>query len=137
LAITTLSLRLTPRPTSLQQLAIVAEPMLRESYADSEFVFAVLTAVHEIASNIMEHARPRSYVEVTFTLSGSEITVAMVDDGAPFDASVLDSRDEGQGFADAVARGRGLQMTRALVDMVTYERQSDINCWRIRKQIAA
>lgn len=104
---------------------------------DEGTIYNVELAVHEICSNIVEHAyagQPAGRIEVTLTLAGKpkrELAAELRDEGRPFDpASVaavdLDVPQEG---------GYGLFLAETLLDEVRYERLAQQNVWRLKKRL--
>ena len=114
----------------------IVQLLRRAGETDEGMLYNMELAVHEICSNIVEHAyagQPAGRIEVTLTLSSRphrELSVELRDTGRPFDpggiASVdLDVPQEG---------GYGLFLAEALMDEVQYERQKGRNVWRLSKK---
>jgi serine/threonine-protein kinase RsbW len=104
---------------------------------DETTVHSVELAVHEIATNIVDHAYPddqAGVIETSFALTGGSqrrLTVELSDAGIPFDAAAvapvnLESPQES---------GYGLFLAEALMDEVHYERRSGRNIWRLTKRV--
>jgi serine/threonine-protein kinase RsbW len=91
------------------------------------------TAVIEVAGNIVTHAvagRPRRQkmtVELTLTATPEAATACFRDDGGAATLDLAAAR-----MPDAMAEsGRGLALTRALADDVTYQRADSANVWTV------
>jgi serine/threonine-protein kinase RsbW len=91
------------------------------------------TAVIEVAGNIVTHA-------VAGLPSGSEVTVELTLTATPGSATACFRDDGGAAGLDLAAApmpdtmaesGRGLALTRALADDVTYERVGSANIWTL------
>jgi serine/threonine-protein kinase RsbW len=104
---------------------------------DETTVHSIELAVHEIATNIVDHAyseTPDGVIEVSLALSGGSqrrLTVELSDAGKAFDAATvapvnLESPQES---------GYGLFLAEALMDEVHYERRSGRNIWRLTKRV--
>src|SRR5882757_3706193 len=93
------------------------------------------TAVIEVANNIVEHATarlagvPEVTIELTLTATADRVTARFRDDGGP--AQI----DLALRMPDVMAEyGRGIALTRALVDEVIYERSGSANIWTVTCQ---
>lgn len=94
------------------------------------------TAVIEVANNIVEYATarladvPEVTIELTLTATADRVTAHFRDDGGPADIDLAGSR-----MPDVMAEyGRGIALTRALVDEVIYERSGSANIWTVTCQ---
>ena len=89
--------------------------------------------VIEVASNIIEDMRrappdaPQVNIVVTLTADPQEITARFCDEGraTDIDLSAVDMPDE------MAERGRGLALTQAMLDDLTYERSGSTNIWTL------
>lgn len=104
---------------------------------DETTIHSIELAVHEVATNIVDHAYPEDQaggIEASLTVSGRlrrKLTVELSDTGTPFDAAAvnpvnLDLPQEG---------GYGLFLAQALMDEVHYERKAGRNIWRLTKRL--
>lgn len=104
---------------------------------DETTIHSIELAVHEIATNIVDHAYSEDQagaIEASLALSGGSqrrLTVELSDAGKPFDAAKvapvnLESPQES---------GYGLFLAEALMDEVHYERQAGRNIWRLTKRV--
>ncbi len=91
------------------------------------------TALGEIGGNVLTHGRPRGTsrpVEYALRLDGDEIVASLTDSGPPVHEHLgrempsLEHED-----------GRGLAMARSLLDELGYERDGDLNRWRLVKRL--
>ena len=91
------------------------------------------TALGEIGSNVLTHGRPPGTehpVDYRLRFDGELVIASLTDFGAPVhehlarDMPGADSED-----------GRGLAMARALLDELGYQRDGDVNRWRLVKRI--
>jgi anti-sigma regulatory factor (Ser/Thr protein kinase) len=123
--------------------AAVIDLLARAGGVDAETCSGVELAVHEIATNIVDHAyagapadRPGRIV-ATAALTGMQtggrrrLVIELEDTGAPFDPAAvppvnLDVPQEG---------GYGLFLAEALLDEVHYTRRASANVWRLVKTL--
>jgi serine/threonine-protein kinase RsbW len=102
-----------------------------------ETLHAVELAVHEVCTNIVEHAygeAPGGRIDVTLTLVETPhryLTVELQDDGKPYDAS----RSAAVNLDEPQEGGYGLYLAQALMDEVEYKRTGDRNIWRLTKSL--
>ncbi|WP_052437035.1 ATP-binding protein [Georgenia sp. SUBG003] len=86
------------------------------------------TAVIEVAGNVVEHGRPEGRVVYRFRLAVlPDRVVARLEAGQEVDG------DPGApGLPDPLAeQGRGLALTRAVLDEFSYERLDGTNVWHL------
>jgi serine/threonine-protein kinase RsbW len=91
------------------------------------------TALGEIGSNVLTHGRPAGTerpVEYTLRLDGRTVVASLTDSGSPVHEHL--SREMPAHDSEA---GRGLAMARALLDELGYERDGDVNRWRLVKRL--
>ncbi len=83
------------------------------------------TAVAEIAANIAEHAAASGARELELRLRGlpDRVEAVFEDDGGPV------APGPGGWPPDDAERGRGLELVRAAVDVLRYERHGSRNRW--------
>lgn len=86
------------------------------------------TAVIEIASNVVRHARPTGRVHWQFELliSESDLEATLRDDGLAFEGPV--EREMPDQLAEG---GRGLALANSMLDELAYVREDDRNLWRM------
>jgi serine/threonine-protein kinase RsbW len=119
----------------------IVELLVRAGGVDEETLYGVELAVHEICTNIVEHAygeRPGgriaayAIVEKSGFRSKRRLLVDLRDSGDVYapppttDEIDLDTPHEG---------GYGLYLSRALMDEVRYERQALGNRWQLSKRV--
>jgi len=91
------------------------------------------TALGEIGGNVLTHGRPpgtQRPVEYSLRLSGGQVIASLVDFGSPAHEH-LGREMPGLDHED----GRGLAMARSLLDELGYERDGDVNRWRLVKRL--
>lgn len=91
------------------------------------------TALLELAGNVLEHADDGGGLtcSVHVELCEGRLQALLQDTGRPGDVDLAPG-----GMPDPLAeRGRGIPLIRALVDDLAYERDGDVNRWRISKRL--
>jgi serine/threonine-protein kinase RsbW len=101
--------------------------------ADDRPLMLFETALGEIGSNVLTHGRPARTdppVEYALRLSGQTVVASLTDSGPPVHEHLADPMPG----ADS-ERGRGLALARTLLDDLGYERDGDVNRWRLVKKL--
>jgi serine/threonine-protein kinase RsbW len=97
--------------------------------------YNVILSVHEICTNIIEHAYENKggRIEITIQLDepSGKLTVDLFDGGKPFDLAAVPQPD----LDNAPIRGYGLFLVQELMDSVTYSSAKKKNHWRLEKQL--
>jgi serine/threonine-protein kinase RsbW len=118
----------------------IVELLQRAGGVDDETLYGVELAVHEVCTNIVEHAygeKPGGRIAVHAAVEKSgfgskrRLLVELRDSGdaytpPPTNEIDLDTPHEG---------GYGLYLSRALLDEVRYERQALGNRWQLSKRV--
>jgi len=120
-------------PPTLAALATAEADLqlfLRRLHVGDQRSGAMLTAVHEILANIVEHAKPTTDVGVAIEVSADSIAVTTRDDGGLFDADKA-----ARAAAAATDRGRGLSMCQILLDRNDYSRTNGHNQWHLEMHL--
>jgi anti-sigma regulatory factor (Ser/Thr protein kinase) len=95
-------------------------------------------ALDETLSNIVKYAyagRPAGEIEVEFRISDGELSLAILDDGAPFDPLRAPRPDLGAALEHRRAGGLGISLLRGLMDSVAYERRGDRNRLVLKRRL--
>lgn len=97
--------------------------------------YEVQLAVHEVCTNIIEHAYKydtSKTVRVDMVLASMSTFVVQLYDtsGIRFDASDVDEPD----VAGLQEGGMGLMLVKKIMDDVAYTHENKVNCWRLTKQ---
>lgn len=107
-----------PDPTALEQL-----------------IYGIKLAVHEVASNVIEHAYGHEQGEIEITLQfephNKRFMAKLYDTGGAFDASQAPSPN----LDIPQESGYGLFLAQQMMDEVSYQRQLDGNHWQLVKHL--
>lgn len=89
---------------------------------DEEVTTDIQLALTEAVTNVLDHAADSDEYEVSAGIANDVCVVEVIDRGAGFDATGL-----GHGGVDANAEeGRGIQIMRALVDLVHFDTREQV-----------
>ena len=138
-AIDTIHLDLPARLKYLNVLGgCIAEMLARaEELAEpDETIYNMQLAVHEVCTNIVEHAYNEDHskrIKITLTLSQNlrQFVVDLFDTGSSFDPSEVSIPNLDEPQVD----GYGLYLVRQLMDTVTYHSQPGNNRWQLVKKL--
>lgn len=101
---------------------------------------AINVVIDEILSNVIRHGYRDSdhhAISVTLDYADGEITIAVEDDGVPFDPTEVPAPALTGSLRERKIGGLGLVFVRALTDSITYRRTSDHNCLELRRRAPA
>ena len=101
--------------------------------ADDRPLMLFETALGEIGSNVLTHGQPAGSnrpVEYALRLDGATVVASLSDSGPPVHEHL--SREMP---APESEDGRGLAMARSLLDDLGYERDGNVNRWRLVKRL--
>jgi serine/threonine-protein kinase RsbW len=91
------------------------------------------TALAEIGANVLTHGRPPGAdhsVDYVLRLDKKTAFASFSDPGPPFADQLARSMPDATSEA-----GRGLAMARSLLDDLGYEREGEVNIWRLVKEL--
>jgi len=96
-------------------------------------------ALEEVFMNVVTHGTPagsQGRVEVCLALADNSLTLAVEDDGPPFDPLTLAAPDVNASLDQRQIGGLGVYFVRQLMDAVSYRRVGPRNQLRMTKQVA-
>jgi anti-sigma regulatory factor (Ser/Thr protein kinase) len=134
--------RRTSVPSEAAQLPVLAQ-FLQEFWSAAELPPAQSLpfeiALEEIFMNVVMHGTPagsKGRVEVCLALADDNLTLAVEDEGPPFDPLTLPAPDTGARLEQRRIGGLGVYFVRQLMDAVSYARVGPRNQLRMTKQLA-
>lgn len=97
--------------------------------------YNIILSVHEICTNIIEHAYENKggRIEISIQLDepSGNLTIDLFDKGRAFDLAAVPRPD----LDNAPIRGYGLFLVHELMDSVTYSPAQQKNHWRLEKRL--
>ena len=134
--------RRTSVPSEAAQLPVLAQ-FLHEFWCAADLPPAQSMpfeiALEEIFMNVVMHGTPvgsQGRVEVCLALSDDNLTLAVEDEGPPFDPLALPAPDTRAPLEDRQVGGLGVYFVRQLMDAVSYTRAGPRNQLRMTKHVA-
>jgi serine/threonine-protein kinase RsbW len=91
------------------------------------------TALGEIGSNVLTHGRPAGStrpIQYALRLDGGTVVASLTDSGPPVHEHLAREMPHHES-----EDGRGLAMARSLLDDFGYERDGEVNRWRLVKRL--
>jgi serine/threonine-protein kinase RsbW len=113
---------------SLKQISSFVAPAVSAAGFDDQTTYAVLLAVDEASSNIIEHAygaEGRGDIQCTVEVSQDALVITLQDWGDPFDPSMVPNPDFSVPLQELEARGAGIVLIQRIMDEVRFESTSD------------
>jgi serine/threonine-protein kinase RsbW len=101
--------------------------------ADDRPLMLFETALGEIGSNVFTHGRPpgtQRPVDYSLRFDGTSVIALLSDFGPPVHEHL-----EREMPGHESEQGRGLAMSRSLLDELGYERDGEVNRWRLVKRL--
>jgi serine/threonine-protein kinase RsbW len=98
----------------------------------------VCLALEEIVVNIMRYGHPeggKHEILVRLSFEGGLVTVAVEDDGVPFNPLEATEPDLNRPLEERSIGGLGIHLVRNLMDGVDYRREGGRNCLVLRKRV--
>jgi serine/threonine-protein kinase RsbW len=98
----------------------------------------VCLALEEIVVNIMRYGHPeggKHEILVRLSFEGGLVTVAVEDDGVPFNPLEATEPDLNRPLEERSIGGLGIHLVRNLMDGVDYRREEGRNCLVMRKRV--
>ncbi len=95
-------------------------------------------ALEEIFMNVVTHGTPagsHGHVDICLTLEEGSLTLAVEDEGPPFDPLLLPSPDTHTRLEERRVGGLGVYFVRQLMDAVSYARVGPRNQLRMMKHL--
>ena len=133
--------RRTSVPSDAAQLPVLAQ-FLHEFWSAADLPPAQALpfeiALEEIFMNVVMHGSPvgcKGRVEVCLALADDNLTLAVEDDGPPFDPLTLPTPDIRARLEDRRVGGLGVHFVRQMMDDVRYTRVGPRNQLRMTKHV--
>lgn len=130
--------RIGESPQDLLALSSYMDVCAAERGWPTKIRVALQVAVDEVVSNVVKYALPHSAsgeATVIVTVDGNEVCVEVIDDGPAFDPTQAGSGAQEKTSSGVEIGGRGLRMTRRLMDSLDYARRDGRNHMLMVKRI--
>lgn len=134
--------RRTSVPSEAAQLPVLAQ-FLQEFWSAAALPpaqsMAFEIALEEIFMNVVMHGTPvgsHARVDVCLALADNSLTLAVEDEGPPFDPLTLPAADTRSRLDERQVGGLGVYFVRQLMDAVSYARVGPRNQLRMTKRLA-
>lgn len=102
----------------------LAEVLDRNGHAEHDARGTIELAVHELATNSVDHAQsPDGLLRLHASCPGERLIVRLSDRGVPVDLGAIDVPDEPQ------VRGYGMMIVEQVASDLRYERADGVNLW--------
>ncbi|MFM9887844.1 MAG: ATP-binding protein [Burkholderiales bacterium] len=114
----------------LRRLAHWLHDWAGEQGLPPRMVHGIDLASHELVTNIIAYAfsdQARHRITVHIHRTGGQVTLAIEDDGKPFDPSAVPTPARPKSLGDAPMGGRGIHLARQLSDEMRYHRSEGKN----------
>ncbi|WP_321910582.1 MULTISPECIES: ATP-binding protein [unclassified Paraburkholderia] len=112
---------------------------LQQFFADhslhSSLVQCFALTFDELISNIVMYGAAREPIQVHLSITDSEVSAWIIDDGVPFDPLSLPDPDVTSGVEERPVGGVGIYIARKMMDRMTYERDELRNRISLSKRI--
>jgi anti-sigma regulatory factor (Ser/Thr protein kinase) len=123
---------------SLSEIRRLVERWCRDAGASAEDSHAVVLAVDEVCTNIVEHGyagREGGTISVRLEEAGDELRVLVGDRGAAFDPAGAAPPDLDADWQDRPIGGLGWHLVRGMVDDLSYRSEPDGNLLTLVKRL--
>ncbi|MEO6985466.1 MAG: ATP-binding protein [Paralcaligenes sp.] len=133
------SLSLAPGPDAVRKALAWLESIAEQEHWHKRTAFKLSLCLDEALSNIVmygfvDRANDTGAADITLSIHASEreITLAIVDNGIPFDPTQAVTRDLAETVEDAGIGGHGVRLMRHYLHDIQYRRQGDQNHLRLQ-----
>ena len=112
----------------------IARELERYSGDKDTLAYHLNLVLTEAMVNAIKHAgrtEPEKLVRIMITLHADDLTIRVFDDGQGFDINSIPPPN----FEELEDRGRGIFLIRALMDSVTYHKNSHENVLEMKKKL--
>jgi serine/threonine-protein kinase RsbW len=116
----------------------IEDAMSRYGIQSSKDIYAVQLSVDEACTNIIEHAyadKSGGKIVICCMLEGEKFSVNIMDQGKPFDPTIIPTPDTDSPLNERKRGGLGIFFMKKFMDEVKYVRSNDENLLIIAKYI--
>jgi anti-sigma regulatory factor (Ser/Thr protein kinase) len=126
---------------SVEELAVLAgriEELAEQWELPMPLTMNLNLVLEETVSNIIFYAYPdgnEHSIDITLSMSESEITIVIEDEGVPFDPTAMQQPDISLPAEDRPIGGLGIFLVSKIMDNVSYSREQEKNKLTLKKKI--
>lgn len=112
---------------AFEQLTPAVATYLEVNEINAQAVYAVNLALEEMLLNLIQHSEGTSSIVVTINTTIDSLTLAIEDDGQPFDPHWADELDVDAPLNERRTGGMGIHLIKSMFDRVGYSSDEGIN----------
>ncbi|MEI6680820.1 MAG: ATP-binding protein [Mariniphaga sp.] len=131
-------LRVTNQIEELDRVEVFLRELAEEWELPAPLVLSLNLVLEEALTNTILHGfndENLHTIDISFTKTGTELSISIVDDGHPFDPTLQSDPDLTLSIEDRPVGGLGIFLIKKVMDQVLYQRKEDKNYLNLTKKI--
>jgi anti-sigma regulatory factor (Ser/Thr protein kinase) len=131
-------LRVTNQIEELARVEVFLEELAEDWDISSSLVLSLNLVLEEALTNTILYGfngESSHTIDISFTKTGNELSISIVDDGLAFDPTLQSDPDLTLSIEDRPVGGLGIYMIKKVMDQVQYQRIEDKNYLNLTKKI--